>query len=176
MSTRKKTVLRTIRISEELDRLIQKDAKEKRTSVNAMVAGMLEKYAEWDRFTAKYGFVSCSQDLFRSLLASSVEEELVKNAKHLGDRQPKEFLYLWFKKLDSDGLQRFLSLISKYATSYQYDMEIEGRTLIFNAHHDYGEKWSKFLESFFGQAARGFGYVPQLEHTTEHVMLRVQIP
>lgn len=168
--------MRTIRVTEDLDRLLQKDAKEKRTSVNALVVGMFEKYAEWDRFTAKFGFASCSKAFLKALIDSTSEEELVKRAKDLGDRQPKEFVYLWFKRLDADGFQRFISLISKYASLFQGDVEIDGRILTFNARHEYGEKWSKFLESFFGQAARSFGFVPHLEHTKEHVMLRVQIP
>jgi predicted HicB family RNase H-like nuclease len=44
MSVRKKTVLRTIRIAEDLDILLQEEAKRRRTSVNAMVGGMLEKF------------------------------------------------------------------------------------------------------------------------------------
>ena len=163
-------------MTEDLDRLLQRDSIEKRTSVNALVVGMFEKYAEWDRFTAKFGFVSCSRAFLRALIDSTSEAELVRRAKDLGDRQPKEFTYLWFKKLDADAFQRFISLTSKYASLFEGDVEIDGRILTFNARHEYGEKWSRFLESYFGQAARSFGLVPQLEHTSDHMILRVQIP
>ncbi|MFI5448158.1 MAG: hypothetical protein ACHQ03_00060 [Candidatus Bathyarchaeia archaeon] len=57
MSTRQKTILRTVRIRKELDELLQ-DAKAKRTSVNSLMGAIMTKYSEWDRFADKFGYVS----------------------------------------------------------------------------------------------------------------------
>jgi biotin-(acetyl-CoA carboxylase) ligase len=46
----KKTLLRIIRITQELEDLLQKDAKLKRISVNALISSIMTKYAEWDRY------------------------------------------------------------------------------------------------------------------------------
>jgi hypothetical protein len=45
----KKTVLRTIRLSKELDDLLQKDADSKRISVGTLLAIILTRYSQWDR-------------------------------------------------------------------------------------------------------------------------------
>jgi hypothetical protein len=50
----KKTLLRTIRITQELEDLLQRDAKLKRISVNALISSIMTKYAEWDRFRERF--------------------------------------------------------------------------------------------------------------------------
>ena len=46
----KKTVLRTIRIDEELDKVLGADSEAKSVSFNTLVTQILIKYADWDRF------------------------------------------------------------------------------------------------------------------------------
>ncbi|HKR74034.1 MAG TPA: hypothetical protein VJR94_07975 [Candidatus Nitrosocosmicus sp.] len=46
----KKTVLKTIRITQELDNLLQKDAKAKGMNVNSYINSIFTKHTEWDRF------------------------------------------------------------------------------------------------------------------------------
>lgn len=65
---RKKTILRTIRITQELDDLLKVDAQESNLSVNALIDKIMMKYTEWDRHAKKFGFVSLSSETFRSIL------------------------------------------------------------------------------------------------------------
>ena len=46
----KKTVLKTMRISDYINTLLEKDAESKGVSVNALISMVMTKYAEWDRF------------------------------------------------------------------------------------------------------------------------------
>lgn len=41
-----RTLLKTIRITKELDDILHKDAKDKRVSVNALISIVMKKYAE----------------------------------------------------------------------------------------------------------------------------------
>jgi len=45
--SKKKTVLRTIRIDKDLDDALDKDAEEHGVSENALIASILTKYIEW---------------------------------------------------------------------------------------------------------------------------------
>lgn len=175
MAGRKKTVLRTIRIPEELDRVLQEEAARRRASVNGLVGGMLEKFAAWDRFTERFGMVSCSRAVFGGILASCDEEDLVRRAAELGGRLPREYVNLWFKEMSPESLQRYLALIAQYVDLYRGDLETRGSVLTFTAHHEFGEKWSRFLEAYFGEMARSFGLVPKIEHTTSQIILRVKL-
>ena len=51
----KRTVLKTIRITQELDNLLQKDAKAKGINVNSYINSIFTKHSEWDRFVEKFG-------------------------------------------------------------------------------------------------------------------------
>ncbi len=64
----KKTVLRSIRIPEELEEIIAKDAEAKGLSVNALVASILTKYSQWDRYADKFGLVTITRVGLRSMI------------------------------------------------------------------------------------------------------------
>ena len=174
MAERKKTVLRTIRVPEELDQVLQEEAGRRRMSVNGLVGGMLERFAAWDRFTERFGMVSCSKAVLSGILASCDENDLVRHAVELGGRLPREYVNLWFKEVSPESLQRYLALIAQYVDLYRGDLETKGSVLTFTAHHEFGEKWSRFLEAYLGEMTRSFGLVPKLEHTTSQVVLRVR--
>lgn len=175
MAGRKRTVLRTIRISEELDRVLQEEAARRRVSVNGLVGGMLEKFGAWDRFTERFGMVSCSRAVLSGILDSCDEEDLVRHATELGGRLPREYVNLWFKEVSADSLRRYLALIAEYVDLYRGDLETNGSLLTFTAHHEFGEKWSRFLEAYFREMARSFGLVPKVEHTSSQIVLRVRL-
>jgi predicted HicB family RNase H-like nuclease len=46
---KKKTVLRTIRIDKDLDDTLDKDAKERGVSENALISSILVRYVDWDK-------------------------------------------------------------------------------------------------------------------------------
>jgi hypothetical protein len=120
--------------------------------------------------------VSCSRALFRGLLDAASTEELANNGTELGGRLPRECVNLWFKEVSVESLQRYLSLISQYVDLYRGEVETSGDTLTFSAHHEFGEKWSRFPEANFGQMATSFGLVPKVEHTSSQVILRLRVP
>jgi len=78
---RRKTILKTIRISQELDELLQKDAQLQRSTVNALISSIFTKYSEWDRYEEKFGYVSVTRQLFRALLEAAGEEKIASSPK-----------------------------------------------------------------------------------------------
>jgi hypothetical protein len=48
---KKTSTARIIRLPKHLDNVLQKDAKEKRVTVNSLVTSIITKYAEWDKNT-----------------------------------------------------------------------------------------------------------------------------
>jgi hypothetical protein len=94
----KKTVLRTIRLSKGLDELLQKDAKSKRITVGAMISAILTKYSQWDRYTEKFDMITLRQETIRAILEATEDDALIRKAREIGAKIPKEFLMFWFKK------------------------------------------------------------------------------
>lgn len=146
---KKKTVLRVSRITEDLDRLLQKDAADKRISVNALAASIFTKYAEWDRYSERFGFVSVGKELFSAILDATDEQRLEKIGDDLGAQLPKQFILFWFKKLNVETFLGYISLVSRYGGLAKCDFEVQGREYTLTALHDLGSKWSIFLKHFF---------------------------
>src|SRR5438093_13012120 len=99
----KKTVLRTIRLSKELDELLQNDANSKRISVGAMLSNILTKYSEWDRYADKFAIISLRHQTIRAMLEATDDDAVIIKAREIGDKIPREFIMCWFKRTDLDS-------------------------------------------------------------------------
>ena len=76
MAYTRSTTLRTIRLTRDLDNLLQNDAKSKNISINSLLTSILVKYAEWDRYAEKFGLVSLTRADSKSLLKAIDENKL----------------------------------------------------------------------------------------------------
>jgi hypothetical protein len=149
---RKPTLLKTIRISEDIDSLLKKDANAKKTTTNALIQAILYKYLEWDRFADRYGFISMTQDTIRTILEKIEDEKLSEASRELGGRVPKDMLLFWYGKTGVKGFLKYLTLISDYAGFAHFEITKEDSSYIITAHHNMGAKWSNYLRSFLESA------------------------
>ena len=172
LTVRKKTLLRTIRVSEEIDKLLQEDARAKRTSVNALVSAMMTRYAEWDRYTDRFGVISLSTDLFRAIIDASSEKELIRIAEELGARLPREMMLFWYRKFNLDSFLRYIASNARYARLGEYELENNEGDYALSIHHGFGEKWSKFLSAYLGQTLQaGLELTPRFELTKNSLII-----
>ena len=175
--TQKKTVLRTVRISKELDAILEKDAKFQRISVNALISSIMAKYAEWDRYTEKFGHISIPTTLFRAFLDLTDENALATLAERFGVELTKQITSFWFKKINLQTLLQFTSIACQYAKVGEVEIQNEERDYIITIYHEYGKKWSTFLEHYIDKAMRTHAKViPQFESTDNTVTYRFQGP
>ncbi len=178
MSTeRKKTILRTVRLTRDLDNLLQKDAKDRRLSTNALISSIITKYAEWDRYAEKFGFISLTKDGFRAIIEVAEKDKIIKIAEELGDRIVKEIMLFWFKKMNVETFLASLSLFCRYAGISEYELETEGRDYTLTFHHDLGEKWSNFLAHLLVQGIKStLGIIPKFDLSKSSVIIRFFVP
>ena len=170
---KKKSVLRSIRISQELDELLQKDAENKRVSVNSLISTMMTKYAEWDRFADKFGYVTLTTETFKTILEITDEKKLSELAKVMGSRLPKEVMLFWFKKTDMEAFLSYVAIYGKYSNLFQYELEKEGDRYTITAHHELGDKWSMFLKVFIGEAMKEtLRITPEFEVSKSSIVAR----
>ena len=170
---RKKTVIRSIRLSQELDGILENDAKAKRMNVAALISSVFTKYAEWDRYVEKLDHISMSRKFVKSLLAIADAEKLMSLAEEQGKRAPREAVPFWFKKLDVESFVAWVSLASRYGGFSSYEVESEGANYVIVVNHDLGEAWSKFLERWVITAMGGaLGISPTIETSEKAVMIR----
>ena len=176
--TRKSATLRTIRLTRDLDNLLQKDAKSKRISTNSLLTSIIVKYAEWDRYAEKFGLVSLSRADSRLILEAIEDIKLSQIGNDLGKRAFKEFLMLWFKKTDVEKVLEGISLWCKYAGIAEYDFETDGRNYTITLHHDIGEKWSNLIGHLISQGIKTELGLPntKLDFTDSLIIIKFFIP
>jgi hypothetical protein len=167
-----KTATRTIRLPTSIESILQKDAKEKRTTVNSLVTSILTKYTEWDRYTEGFGFICLPRNGFKLIIDSLDDETIKRIAEEIGSRQPKELMMFIFKKITLDNFVSQASLFSKYAGFGTYEIETNGRNYTMVIHHELGRKWSIYLAHLASQGLKSaLGVVPKFNITEYSVVV-----
>jgi len=147
---RRKTVLRTIRLSEDIDNLLEEEALEQNISTNALMGKIMTRYVEWERIVEKFDYVSFSNVFFRALISEVNDERLRAMGSQEAIRQVKNTALWIFGKTDIDTLLKIINLIGRYgiAAHTSSDYRDDG-TCIITVHHRWGHKGTVFLQSFF---------------------------
>jgi hypothetical protein len=173
-SDSRKTVLKTMRIPNYINSLLEKDADSKGVSVNALISMIMTKYAEWDRYVERFGSITIKLQAFREMLEEIDEVKLADIASRSGSRFPKEFVLFRFKRANLDTYLEALKLMCKYKGYARYELESDesGYTVILV--HDLGEKWSNFLRHVVEGGMRSItGIVPKFEVSQDSLIVRI---
>jgi hypothetical protein len=177
MQTSKKTRLRTFRIEEHLDSILQKDAKSKGISVNSLLSLILTKYAEWDRYIEKFGTITVKRDSFKMMLSAINDDKVTDISQELGDMVPSQFVLFWFKKNTLENYLKYISLICKHGGFAQYEIEQDGGEYTITLIHELGDKWSNFLATWMKTGMRiTVGIVPRINVIRNTVICRFNEP
>lgn len=174
MSVRKKkTILRTIRLSEDINDLLERDAQEQNISANALISKIMTRYVEWDRIIEKTSGVTISSLLFRALLNEISDQKLEEIAKDFGVKVVKDLAMMAFGKEDLDTVLKTLLLIGKYSTGVRasapvsVESKVDGRYVL-TLHHDWGPKGSALFRSLFDYLVRNeLGRQPTISVTDD---------
>ena len=115
-----KSVLRSIRIKRDLQLILERDAASKGISVNALVNAVLTRYAEWDRYTEKFGVVTLAKTGYAAMFDAIPDEEIDRLGERIGGSNPRDMTLFWFKSLGMDAFARYLHLIARYGHTIEY--------------------------------------------------------
>jgi len=162
----KKTVVRAIRITEELDKILREEADAKNISVASLVQSIFTRHAEWDRYTEKFVHYSLPSDGLKAIIEAADEETMLRNAEE-SPKAVKAFSLYWFKEFSVDTFLRILALNSKYGRHYDCQISNDGKQARISIHHALGKKWSDMLSKQFGGTLKMLGIVPQFDSITE---------
>ena len=177
MKAKQKTVTRTIRLPSNIDSVLQKDAKEKRTTVNSLISTALTKYAEWDRYAESIGFISLPKNEFKLIIDSLDDEKIKRIADETGSRLSKELMMFIFKKITRDTLLSQISLWFRYTGAGTYEIETDERNYTIVIHHELSRKWSTYVAHFASQALKStLGVVPKFNITEYSVVIEFFVP
>jgi len=169
----RKTLVRAIRIDSDLDKTLQKVAQSKGLTYNSLISAILSRFTEWDNQTDAFGFAELPQELLRELLSIDSTTEIEEVGKALGPRLLKEMLEFWYKRASVETFFRYAGLLSKYSGLARISIEFEDGEYSLTYRHQLGEKWSRFIASYYGEALRVlFGAQSKVDLGPNQVILR----
>lgn len=138
-------VVRSIRLSRQMDEALRREAEEKGVSVNTLIMGILRRYLEWDRYAERFGYISIMGVEYQSIIESLSNTKLVYLAHQVGVHKNREGVLFWFKEWSQANFLSYLNLQCRYTRIAECEFTKDrGRTLI-NLHHNFGRKYSSYL-------------------------------
>jgi hypothetical protein len=127
---------------------------------------------EWDRYIAKFRFISIASEVFKSILEEVDDNKLENIASDLGNNMPKAVTMFWFKELNLETFIKTISLYGKYSGLHANEVEIKEGKCTITFHHELGRKWSTFLRHFISEYVNSvMGVVPQTDVTGNLVVV-----
>jgi hypothetical protein len=169
----KKTLLRTIRITQDLEDLLQKDAKLKRISVNALISSIMTKYAEWDRYRERFTAITLNPRGFSFFLDSVNDEKIEAVARQVGSALSREFILFVSKKINLETYLSHLSLLCQYGGFAHLEIENEGSDYTITLLHTLGQKWSNYLMNLVDESMKtDLSIVPRFDVKKNAVVIR----
>jgi hypothetical protein len=99
-----RTVVKAVRITEDLDDLLEHVSKERKITSSTLISTILSRYLQWDRLAEGDGMVTLMPTVLSSLLDATDEKTLERIGKLTADRIV-ERIQFWDKKVN---LQNFL--------------------------------------------------------------------
>lgn len=174
---RKKTVLRTVRLNQELDSILRDDAEASGLTVNGLINRIMTKYVEWDRHVERFGFVSFARQTFKSILEEVDECKVEQIATNTGSPTLEAVTLFWFKKLNVETLLKTISNYCRYSGLGTSEIKVDGAQCTMTFRHDLGRKYSIYLKTAISQFVKTtLGLVPKAEITHDMLLVSFHMP
>ena len=163
-------------MTEDVDRVLERDAAEKGIPVGTLLSTILRKYADWDRFTEKYGFVSLPSTIFKSLLEEVDADKIARIGKESG-KGFKGRLLFWFKEANVESLIALILITYRYSGLARCEYQKFGDDYVITLKHELGRKWSIYTRELLSTALMEIlARTSETEITDSSVMIRFSVP
>lgn len=160
LSARKKSVVKSFRLPEDVYRELEDEAALQETTPNTLVCSLLTKYVKHDRYMARLQYMFVPKKIVEMLLETMREDLMKELAYSFGHETLKNEVELWSSPKDFDKLLDFFAMRMRYAgfgNVYVYRQK-DHYTMVLR--HTLGAKFSKawlwifkgFLDSFYEDA------------------------
>jgi len=137
-----RSTTRTIRIDDDLDRKIERWAKEEGISANMAVNSALREFLDWHVVAAKLGMASFSLGFVNKLLQKFSDKECEDLGRWSARELFKPFAEYQFGNLTFESFLEVCERIAKYAGRYKFDFAKNGTEYVIFLKHGSGRKWS----------------------------------
>lgn len=175
--SRIKSVTRTVRIDDDVEKLLVEYAEKNGISVNLLIERALRKHAEWQVYASKFGFLDTPLSLYNRIMGLLSPEQAMELGIWVGRNFAKDFILFWFKKIDFNStIKSFELLGSSYARFFEFIHEDDGLVHTMILKHDRGTNssilWDQVVKYVFGELVR---MRVETEVTSDQLVARIHI-
>ncbi|MBN2336168.1 hypothetical protein JXL21_11460 [Candidatus Bathyarchaeota archaeon] len=149
----KKSATRTIRLDEEQDQALIKEAERRGFSVNALISNIFNRYLAAIRFQDSAGMVTFSGETFSEFIARLDNEEIHEIGATTGGKHVQGSLMQRGMRVNYENVVWYMTqILGEYDGWFRCDRNTVESRDTFHLTHKMGYKWSAFLESYLSAA------------------------
>src|SRR5437867_5922501 len=127
-----------------IDKLNDISEKE-RVSVNVLANRALRRYVEYDVPGEKFGLITISKALLKTLFALMTEEQARELGRKSGNEAGPAFVTFWYKKFDLENTIKAIGkVMSEYGRTLSFDSSFDGKTHVLVMRHETGKNASAY--------------------------------
>jgi hypothetical protein len=139
-----KSVTRTVRLDDDLDKAIQNRAKDSNVSVNFLVNKLIRKFVDWDIPAEKLGIVHVPAVLFKRLFDSFDDDAAEGLGRWLAHEHYDPFFKYVFGELTFEKTVDHFRMGSEYGGRFSFAINSDERNHTIVIKHNAGMKFSRF--------------------------------
>lgn len=172
----RKTILKTIRISESLARSLEKEADDEGTTVNADINSILNRHFTWNKKILEFGIAQIPKPLLKGILEGCDDDTLARIGREIGPAVWKEIAEFWIQDSSPDKILDMEASWSKVNPNFQTRVTREDGAYTITMRHDLGPKWSIITENALREFAKiSFHVEPQISTGESVVTARFKV-
>jgi hypothetical protein len=151
---KRKTSTFTLRIDEDITKLLQNESQLHDISLNTLINKILKRYVEWDSYEPKVGMIPMAKPVITTLFNMMSEEEILDLVSNFGKNVVQDIAYFMKMKSDPDSFLTWFEIRMR-RSFVEFNHLQENDRHIYILKHDLGYNWSlyhkKILERIFNE-------------------------
>ncbi len=143
----KKNIVRAVRLTEEQESSLRQEAEDRAIAPGTLISQVISKFLDWDRYAEKYGVVALVPSTLKQFLEGADEEHVRAAGIHAGKILLERTMF-WYKRNNLGALMEMIRDSCRYGQFAKCDSGVQGGNYVITLRHDWGWKWSVFLEEW----------------------------
>jgi hypothetical protein len=148
---KRKTSTFTLRIDEDIIKLLQNESQLQDISLNTLINKILKRYVEWDSYEPKVGMIPMAKPVITTLFNMMSEEEVSDLVLNFGKNVVQDIAYFMKMKSDPNSFLTWFEIRMR-RSFVEFNHLQEDDNNIYILKHDLGYNWSlyhkKILKNF----------------------------
>ncbi len=171
-----KSVVRSLRLYEDVDKSLHKLASDEGISVNSLVNRALRRYVVWDVNSSRFGGVTLAGASLTRIMNYLSDDEVREYARWVAENSVRDFVTFFFGDVTLHTLLEGLKLLGDYGGHFVYEESTTGHVRTVVLKHGRGMKWSIHYGEWVSLAVEKLlGLKVETEKTENQVIFRFPV-